>query len=125
MSPQLGQGVNMALVDALALATRLREASSIAGAFDAYQNERSAHLAAYHRYSRWLTPLFQSNRDNLAALRDLAFLPAGRLPLARGHMLRVLAGIQHGWWGRFPLDAAFVDALAEQALDAAAPVAHM
>ena len=125
MSPQLGQGVNMALVDALALATRLREASSIAGAFDAYQNERSAHLAAYHRYSRWLTPLFQSNRDNLAALRDLAFLPAGRLPLARGHMLRVLAGIQHGWWGRFPLDAAFVDALAEQALGAAVPVAHM
>lgn len=112
MSPQLGQGVNMALVDALALAARLRETATTAEAFDAYQRERRAHLAAYHRYSRWLTPLFQSDRDNLATLRDLAFLPAGKLPLARGHMLRVLAGIQRGWWGRYPLDAGFVAAFA-------------
>lgn len=111
MSPQLGQGVNMALVDALALAARLREAASTEAAFDAYQRERRAHLAAYHRYSRWLTPLFQSERDRVAALRDLAFLPAGRLPLARGHMLRVLTGVQHGWWGRYPLEAGFVAAL--------------
>lgn len=119
MSPQLGQGVNMALVDALALAARLREAPSTAEAFDAYERERRAHLAAYHRYSRWLTPLFQSERDRLAALRDLAFLPAGRLPLARGHMLRVLAGVQHGWWGRYPLEAAFVAAFGRAAAHAA------
>lgn len=119
MSPQLGQGVNMALVDALALAIRLREAASIDTAFDAYQRERRAHLSAYHRYSRWLTPLFQSDRDRLAALRDLAFLPAGRLPLARGHMLRVLTGIQHGWWGRYPLDADFMDAFGRASRGAA------
>ena len=108
MSPQLGQGVNMALVDALALTTRLREAATVAEAFAGYERERRAHLAVYHRYSRWLTPLFQSDHDAIAALRDLAFLPAGRLPLVRGHMLRVLTGIQSGWWGRYPLEAAFV-----------------
>ena len=120
MSPQLGQGVNMALVDALALAAQLREAATTDAAFDAYQRTRRAHLAAYHRYSRWLTPLFQSERDRIAALRDLAFLPAGRLPLARGHMLRVLAGVQHGWWGRYPLEAGFVAAF-ERALPGAVP----
>ena len=119
MSPQLGQGVNMALVDALALAQWLRVATSIDAAFDAYQRERRAHLAAYHRYSRWLTPLFQSDRDRLAVLRDLAFQPSGRLPPVRGHMLRVLSGTQHGWWGRYPLDAGFVAAF-ERATRAAA-----
>lgn len=112
MSPQLGQGVNMALVDALALAARLREAASTEAAFDAYQRERRAHLAGYHRYSRWLTPLFQSEYDRIAALRDRAFLPLGRLPLARGHTLRVLAGIQQGWWSRYRLEHDFMAALA-------------
>lgn len=110
MSPQLGQGVNMALVDALALAETLRGAVTVGAAFADYERERRAHLAAYHRYSRWLTPLFQSDYDGIATLRDWAFLPAGRLPLARGHMLRVLTGLQSGWWRRYALDAAFVDA---------------
>ena len=112
MSPQLGQGVNMALVDAVALAAQLRVAASAGDGFDAYQRQRRAHLAAYHRYSRWLTPLFQSDHDLIARMRDLAFLSAGRLPLARGHMLRVLSGTQQNWWGRYALDAGFVERMA-------------
>ena len=50
--------------------------------------------------------------DRIAAWRDRAFLPAGRLPLARGHMLRVLAGIQQGGWGRYRLEDGFMAALA-------------
>ena len=121
MSPQLGQGVNMALVDACALAARLDDAASLADGLAAYAHERRTHLAAYHRYSRWLTPLFQSERDTLARLRDAGFLAGGRLPLARGHMLRVLSGTQQGWFGRYPLAPAFVaalqDALAENPLE--------
>ncbi|QIL20970.1 NAD(P)/FAD-dependent oxidoreductase [Thermomonas sp. HDW16] len=111
MSPQLGQGVNMALVDAVALAAHLGDVAVSADALNAYERERRAHLAAYHRYSRWLTPLFQSAHDGVARLRDLAFLPAGRLPLARGHMLRVLSGTQHGWWRRYRLEQDFIAAL--------------
>jgi len=111
MSPQLGQGVNMALVDALALSARLQDAPVSGRALHAYEHERRAHLAAYHRYSRWLTPLFQSGQDGLARLRDLALLRAGRMPLARGHMLRVLSGTQHGWWRRYRLEDGFIDAL--------------
>ncbi|HOV96878.1 MAG TPA: hypothetical protein PK789_08970, partial [Thermomonas sp.] len=62
-------------------------------------------------FSRWLTQLFQSNHDQLARLRDSAFLPSATLPWVRGHMLRVLTGTQCGWWGRYPLEAAFIDAL--------------
>ncbi|RZA20735.1 MAG: FAD-dependent monooxygenase [Lysobacteraceae bacterium] len=111
MSPQLGQGVNMALVDALALARQLEMQPSTGAAFTGYEAERKRHLAAYHRYSRWLTPLFQSHHDRIARVRDIAFLPAGRLPFARGHMLRVLAGVQQGWFGRYPLEEGFVDAM--------------
>ena len=111
MSPQLGQGVNMALVDACALAARLDDAARLADGLAAYARERRTHLATYHRYSRWLTPLFQSERDTLARLRDAGFLAGGRLPLARGHMLRVLSGTQQGWFGRYSLAPAFVAAL--------------
>ncbi len=120
MSPQLGQGVNMALADALALreALRAREsdsAAAIAAALARYQRERRAHVAVYHFWSRWLTPLFQSEHDRLAGVRDRVFHPLSRLPLGRGRMLRVLTGLQRGWLGSWPLPPAFVAALDERA----------
>ena len=112
MSPQLGQGVNMALLDAMALATALRMRGNVRDALHVLQRERRRHVAIYQRWSRWLTPMFQSNLDTVARLRDLALRPAGRLPLARTHMLQVLSGTQQGLFGRIALDAGFVDALA-------------
>ncbi|GAB3037262.1 NAD(P)/FAD-dependent oxidoreductase [Oleiagrimonas citrea] len=112
MSPQLGQGVNMALLDALALRDALREHSSVGDALAAYQHERRAHLRIYHFWSRWLTPLFQSDRRWGPALRDALFHPLSRWPGGRGQMLRVLTGTRRGWWGRMPLSDPFLDALA-------------
>lgn len=112
MSPQLGQGVNMALLDALALRDAVRAHGGGGAALQAYQAQRRAHVAVYQRWSRWLTPLFQSDRDAWAKARDVLLGPMGRLPGGRGHMLRVLSGTQHGWFGSLALDPAFVDALA-------------
>lgn len=111
MSPQLGQGVNMALMDALALRDALRGEGGIDAALLRYARERAAHVRIYHWFSRWLTPLFQSERDGVARLRDLAFAPLGRLPGSRGMMLRVLSGTQKGWFGRLRLPEEFLCAL--------------
>ena len=113
MSPQLGQGVNMALLDALALRDALRTHGSGASALQAYQAQRRAHVAVYQRWSRWLTPLFQSERDAWARARDVLLGPMGRMPGGRGHMLRVLSGTQHGWFGAMALDPAFIEALSQ------------
>ncbi|HDS1136368.1 TPA: FAD-dependent monooxygenase [Stenotrophomonas maltophilia] len=115
MSPQLGQGVNMALLDALALRDAVRAHGGGAAALQAYQAQRRAHVAVYQRWSRWLTPLFQSDRDAWAKARDVLLGPMGRLPGGRGHMLRVLSGTQHGWFGSLTLDPAFIIALATAA----------
>lgn len=121
MSPQLGQGVNMALLDALALRDALRDPlcghGGVDAALQAYQQQRRAHVAMYQRWSRWLTPLFQSERDGWARARDVLMGPMARLPGGRGHMLRVLSGTQQGWFGRMALDEEFVQAMA-------APPAH-
>ncbi|WP_157510992.1 NAD(P)/FAD-dependent oxidoreductase [Frateuria sp. Soil773] len=98
MSPQLGQGVNMALLDAEALADALAMGGDIDAALHAYRRRRRHHLAVYQRLSRWLTPLFQSERDALAGLRDRCFHPLGRLPLARGQTLKILTGTKRAWW---------------------------
>ena len=98
MSPQLGQGVNMALLDAQALADALATRAPLADALVDYARRRCGHLGVYQRLSRWLTPLFQSDRQGAARVRDLAFGPLGRLPLARGQMLRILTGTKQGWW---------------------------
>lgn len=98
MSPQLGQGVNMALLDAEALADALAAGAGVDQALQAYRRQRRHHLAVYQRVSRWLTPLFQSEHDALVGLRDRCFHPLGRLPLARGQMLKILTGTKRAWW---------------------------
>jgi 2-polyprenyl-6-methoxyphenol hydroxylase-like FAD-dependent oxidoreductase len=97
MSPQLGQGVNMALLDAQALAVALAAHTDIADALAAYARERTRHVAIYQRLSRWLTPLFQSDSRVLAPLRDTFFHPLGRLPYAKPQMLKILAGTKRSW----------------------------
>jgi 2-polyprenyl-6-methoxyphenol hydroxylase-like FAD-dependent oxidoreductase len=111
MSPQLGQGVNMALLDALALRDALREAPSVELALAGYEQVRRRHVRTYQFWSRWLTPLFQSDLDAIAALRDLAFHRLGRLWGMRGLMLRVLSGTQSGWLGKVVLPEPFLAAL--------------
>jgi 2-polyprenyl-6-methoxyphenol hydroxylase-like FAD-dependent oxidoreductase len=88
----LGQGVNMALLDAAALADALGEHDDVDAALDTYRRQRHAHVRIYQRMSRWLTPLFQSDRTVLGWCRDALFGPLGKLPGARGPMLSILTG---------------------------------
>jgi len=97
MSPQLGQGVNMALLDAQALADALRQHADVEQALAKYADARASHVAVYQTLSRWLTPLFQSDHAALGVVRDAAFGPFGRMPFARREMLKILTGTKQGW----------------------------
>jgi 2-polyprenyl-6-methoxyphenol hydroxylase-like FAD-dependent oxidoreductase len=104
MSPQLGQGANMALIDAWVLAHCVRGASAGAGgrvawahAFARYSDERRAHLRFYQHSSVALTPLFQSHRRLAPAFRDLFFGLPGRLTWVHHHSVAALSGLKTGW----------------------------
>ena len=95
-SPQLGQGANLALIDAAVLADCLREEPSLAAALAAYADRRRAHTRFYAYASRWLTPFFQSDSRLAALVRDLTFPIAGKVPYIRREMVRTLSGMKTG-----------------------------
>jgi len=103
-SPQLGQGANLALVDAWTLAQCLAEQTELPAALKQYSTKRKPHLRYYQTASRWLTPLFQSHARLGSGLRDLGLGLACRLPIVRGQMSLTLSGAKTGWLiGRLPL----------------------
>ncbi|MGC3990527.1 MAG: NAD(P)/FAD-dependent oxidoreductase [Chthoniobacteraceae bacterium] len=97
LSPQLGQGVNLALMDAAALADALQENSSLPAALDRYSEMRKKHLRFYQFATRWATPFFQSDLLPAGWLRDLAFPMAMKFRWARRQITSVMAGARTGF----------------------------
>jgi 2-polyprenyl-6-methoxyphenol hydroxylase-like FAD-dependent oxidoreductase len=95
-SPQLGQGANHALIDAVVLTDALATASNLADAFALYARTRRRHVRFYQHASRLMTPFFQSDSQGLALLRDRLFHPMRHVPWLHGEMLRTLAGLKTG-----------------------------
>ena len=82
-SPQLGQGANMALLDARALHLALRQAQGD-DALRLYAGARRWHIAAYQAMSAAFTPQYQSDSRALPLLRDHLLAPLSRLwPIPR------------------------------------------
>lgn len=88
MSPQLGQGVNLALMDAVTLADTLAAGGDLA----AYSRARRAHVRYYTFMSWALNAVFQHDRPRMALPRDLLIGPALKVPWSRRLMLETLAG---------------------------------
>ena len=97
MSPQLGQGANLALYDAMVLAEVLDD--DVDASLERYASARWRHLFFYQHVNRLVTPLFQSDSKLVGSLRDLLFGPMCRLPFFRGQMLGSMAGAKRGIWG--------------------------
>ncbi len=91
MSPQLGQGVNLALADASCLAACLAQFPP-AVALRKYQRRRALSLRYYQFTTRWLTPWFQSDHEWLTPVRAAFFAVAQRIPWVRKMMTRTMAG---------------------------------
>ncbi len=95
-SPQLGQGANLGLIDALTLASCLKTAETLDEALVCYTKARKDHTSFYQIASRWLTPFFQSDSKAAAWLRDNTFGLFCKTPFIKTEMLRTLAGIKTG-----------------------------
>src|SRR5258708_18643678 len=80
MSPQLGNGAQLAMEDAAILAASVSQNDELSAALRAYALARPQHVSQYHRASRRLTPLFQSDSRMLAMLRDNLFASAMQTP---------------------------------------------
>jgi 2-polyprenyl-6-methoxyphenol hydroxylase-like FAD-dependent oxidoreductase len=100
-SPQLGQGANLALIDAITLAHHLKQTADVDAALARYERARRLHVAFYRHASRALTPAFQSDSRIIPWLRD-TFLPyANLLPGGRYMTRTTLSGarkLPFGLW---------------------------
>ena len=103
-SPQLGQGANLALLDAATLAGALAETADIDSALSLYVERRRRHLGFYQWASRWLTPLFQGDSRWAGICRDALMGPLGRLPIARAEAAALMAGVSLGPFRRCDLE---------------------
>ncbi|MEX0956744.1 MAG: NAD(P)/FAD-dependent oxidoreductase [Rhizobiaceae bacterium] len=79
-SPQLGQGANMALLDAAALAHALATHSEIDAALAAYARARRTHVRTFQWLSYALTPFYQSDSRIIPFLRDTLVATVARVP---------------------------------------------
>lgn len=91
-SPQLGQGANMALLDAYALAKAFSVHDEIDRQLQHYELLRRGHVRLFQAMSRLFTPVYQSDSFLLAWLRDQLAAPASRVPPAP----RLLAALVSG-----------------------------
>jgi salicylate hydroxylase len=91
-SPQLGQGANMALIDATAIARAMHSADDPRMIARTYVHLRSDHVRLYQLLSRIFTPLYQSDSLLLPKIRNAIIHHMARLPLIRSLIAQVVSG---------------------------------
>jgi len=94
-SPQLGQGVNMSLIDAVILSQEINNHTQLASAIQAYVKQRRTHVTVYQILAKLLTPFYQSDSDLAIAARNWGYKILSRLPL----MTRVTSYLLSGRLG--------------------------
>ncbi|MEQ1160664.1 NAD(P)/FAD-dependent oxidoreductase [Acinetobacter calcoaceticus] len=101
MSPQLGQGANMALLDAWAFSQSLQLAQKNQNIdwsllWQHYHQHRRSSTQFYQFLSRLLTPLYQSDHWWAGGLRDLVFPWMYQIPYFRKEMAITVSGLKTG-----------------------------
>ena len=95
-SPQLGQGANMALLDAWALAKGLAHTDKLSESLRAMRAWRGDHVGLYQAVTRAFTPLYQSDGVVLPAIRDRLLMPFSRIWPANRIQAVIMSGML-GW----------------------------
>lgn len=97
MSPHLGQGINLALLDGYVIAAALASTRTPQHAFARYEQLRRAHTSYYGAVTFMLSPFFQSRGVLKGWMRDL-FLPLlPHLPIVRSQMLLTMTGLKQSY----------------------------
>ncbi|MCW5706442.1 NAD(P)/FAD-dependent oxidoreductase [Shinella sp.] len=91
-SPQLGQGANMALLDAAALAHALSTAASLEEGLAAYAAARHNHVRLFQLLSYVFTPFYQSDSQAIAWLRDRLVATVAKIPPAPQVLAAIVSG---------------------------------
>ena len=91
-SPQLGQGANMALLDAQALSQAFDDHDDTERALAAFLTKRRWHVRIYQTASWMFTPVYQSDSRVLPLLRDQFMGPISKVPPAPFLLSRLVAG---------------------------------
>ena len=99
-SPQLGQGANMALLDAWALAAGLDEAQSVANGLERAVLMRRSHVRLYQWLTALFTPVYQSDSRVLPFLRDRLVGPLSKLWPATAIQVALVSGLVGDPFGR-------------------------
>lgn len=91
-SPQLGQGANMALLDAAALAHAIAHSAGVEDALAAYCRARRMHVRVFQALSRMFTPFYQSDSTMLPFIRDRLVASVARVAPAPQLLASMVAG---------------------------------
>lgn len=102
-SPQLGQGANIALLDAWGLAEGLRLGASVAEGTAIAASLRGLHVQLYQHVTALFTPLYQSDGAWQPALRDRILAPLSRIWPASRILALLVAGLFGAPLGRLGL----------------------
>jgi 2-polyprenyl-6-methoxyphenol hydroxylase-like FAD-dependent oxidoreductase len=92
-SPQLGQGANMALLDAAALAHALDTTDDLAEALARYCAARRLHVRLFQALSLAFTPFYQSDSRLVPFLRDTLVSSVARVPPAPAILAAIVSGM--------------------------------
>lgn len=99
-TPHLGQGVNLALLDALAVADELNNSAEPIEALARAAQFRRRQVMWCWRLSNLLGPIFQNESRLLAASRDMVLPWLPRLPWIGRAMVGTMAGLHTGLFSR-------------------------
>ena len=92
-SPQLGQGVNMGLLDAWSLTEALASHSDLSDSLSAYAAARRWHVRLYQALSLGFTPFYQADGRVLPWIRDHILGKVSRLPLSPRLLAATVSGL--------------------------------
>lgn len=92
-SPQLGQGVNMGLLDGWSLCQALAQDGDVSDALSTYAHARRWHVRLYQALSMGFTPFYQADGAFLPWIRDHILGKAARLPLSPRLLAATVSGL--------------------------------